>query len=96
MTFFLAIALFPEVQKTAREELDRVLGNGRLPVSADRDTLPYITAVMKETHRWHPIAPMSLPHASSAEDIYGGYRIPKGALLMPNTWYVPCSEAFTN
>lgn len=88
MTFFLAITVFPEVQKKAQEELDRVIGNDRLPVSADRDTLPYIMAVMKETHRWHPIAPMGLPHTSTAEDIYKGYRIPKGAILMPNTWYV--------
>ena len=88
MTFFLAMNAFPEVQKKAQEELDRVIGSGRLPVSADRDNLPYIMAVMKETHRWHPVAPMGLPHTSTAEDVCQGYRIPKGAMLMPNTWYV--------
>jgi cytochrome P450 len=41
MTFFLAMTLFPEVQKQAQEELDRVVGE-RLPVSADRESLPYI------------------------------------------------------
>jgi len=88
MTFFLAMNVFPEVQKKAQEELDRVIGSGRLPVNADRDNLPYIMAVMKETHRWHPVAPMGLPHTSTAEDVCQGYRIPKGAMLMPNTWYV--------
>lgn len=88
MTFFLAISVFPEVQKKAKEEIDRVIGGSRLPVSVDRDSLPYIMAVMKETHRWHPIAPMGLPHSSSTEVTYRGYRIPKDAIMLPNTWYV--------
>lgn len=91
MTFFLAMNAFPEVQKKAQQELDRVIGSGRLPVCADRDNLPYIMAVMKETHRWHPVAPMGLPHASIAEDVCKGYRIPKGAMLMANTWCVKCN-----
>lgn len=86
MTFFLAVIVFPEVQKKAQEELDRVIGSSRLPVSADREKLLYIEAIMKETHRWHPIAPMGLAHSSIEEDVCRGYRIPKGALLMPNVW----------
>ena len=87
MTFFLAMTLFPEVQKKAQEELDSVIGGGRLPVSADRESLPYIWAVVQETHRWHPVAPMALPHASTKEDVIRGYRIPEGALLLPNNWW---------
>ncbi|CAG5137089.1 uncharacterized protein ALTATR162_LOCUS38 [Alternaria atra] len=87
MTFFLAMTLFPEVQKKAQEELDHVIGGSRLPVTADREKLPYIEAVMKETHRWHPVAPMALPHCSTKEDVIQGYRIPKGALLLPNNWW---------
>jgi cytochrome P450 len=80
--------VFPDVQKKAQEELDRVIGTSRLPNSTDRERLPYIMAVMKETHRWHPVTPMGLPHTSTAEDTYRGYRIPKGSILMPNTWSV--------
>ncbi|OBT75741.1 hypothetical protein VF21_05955 [Pseudogymnoascus sp. 05NY08] len=87
MTFFLGIAVFPEVQKKAAEELDRVIGSGRLPISTDRDNLPYIMAIVKETHRWHPIGPMGLPHASSAEDTCGDYRIPKGSIIIANAWW---------
>jgi cytochrome P450 len=87
MTFFLAMTVFPEVQKKAQEELDRVVGPNRLPVSSDRDSLPYIMAIMKETHRWHPVTPMGLPHTSTSEDVYSGFRIPKGSILMPNTWW---------
>jgi len=87
MTFFLAMMVFPGIQKKAQEELDRVIGSDRLPVSKDRDKLPYIMAVMKETHRWHPVTPMGLPHSSTVEDAYKGYKIPKGSILLPNTWY---------
>jgi cytochrome P450 len=52
MTFFLAMILFPEVQIAAQEEIDRVIGSDRLATSADKDKLPYILAVVKETHRW--------------------------------------------
>jgi cytochrome P450 len=79
--------LFPEVQKKAREEIDRVIGSDRLPVIADRDRLPYLWAAMKETHRWHPVGPTGIAHATTAEDIWNGYRIPKGAIIVANTWW---------
>lgn len=92
MTFFLAMALFPDVQRKAQEEIDRVIGNDRLPVSADKDSLPYIWATVKETHRWYPVVPMAIPHCASEEDTIRGYRIPKGSVLIPNTWYVRTSR----
>jgi cytochrome P450 len=87
MTFFLAMTVFPEVQKKAQEELDCVIGESRLPVSRDREGLPYIYALMKETHRWHLVLPMCLPHCSTEEDNCRGYRIPKGFILLPNNWH---------
>ncbi|KAF1978184.1 cytochrome P450 [Bimuria novae-zelandiae CBS 107.79] len=87
ITFFLAITVFPEVQKKAQEELDQVIGLTRLPVSSDKLSLPYIEACMLETHRWHQVLPMCLPHMSTVEDVCRGYRIPKGAVLMPNNWW---------
>ncbi|KAF2032730.1 cytochrome P450 [Setomelanomma holmii] len=87
MIFFLAMMQFPDVQKKAQEELDRVIGHRGLPVSSDKESLSYLEAVVRETHRWHPVAPMAIPHTSSEEATYRGYRIPKGAMLMPNTWW---------
>jgi cytochrome P450 len=78
--------VFPEVQKKAQEEIDRVIGSSRVPVSADRENLPYCEAIMLETHRWHQVLPMCLPHSSTEEDVCRGYRIPKGAILLPNNW----------
>lgn len=87
MSFFLAMTLYPEVQKKAHEELDRVTGGNRLPVSKDKPNLPYIEACMKEASRWHPVAPMCVAHMTYQEQTVRGYRIPKGSILMPNVWY---------
>ncbi|KAJ4267248.1 hypothetical protein NW762_003351 [Fusarium torreyae] len=85
--FFLAMKLYPEVQKKAQEEIDRVVGSDRLPVSADRPNLPYIDAIAKEVLRWYPVAPMGLPHTSTEDDIFEGYFIPKGSLVFGNIWH---------
>jgi cytochrome P450 len=82
------MALFPEVQKRAQDEIDRVVGRGRLPEFTDRENLPYVDAVVKEALRWHPIGPMGLPHRTTADDVYNGYLIPKGSLILPNIWLV--------
>jgi cytochrome P450 len=57
-TFFIAISLNPHVQSKAQEELDRVLGCGRLPGFGDRTSLPYIEAIYREVMRWHPAIPL--------------------------------------
>ncbi|RDW64567.1 cytochrome P450 [Aspergillus mulundensis] len=85
-TFFLAMVLYPDVQKRAQEEIDRVVGRGRLPGFSDRANLPYINAVVKEALRWHPVAPMGVAHSSMEDDTYDGYHIPKGSIILPNVW----------
>ena len=59
-TFYLAMTLFPNLQTRAQEEIDRVVGNDRLPVLADRDDLPYISALQSEVYRWRPVVPAGL------------------------------------
>ncbi|KAK6334214.1 hypothetical protein TWF696_002715 [Orbilia brochopaga] len=88
--FFLAMSLFPEVQRKAQEEIDRVVGGpgARLPGFDDRENLPYVEAVLKETWRWMPIASLGLPHTSNEEDEFHGYRIPKGSIILPSiAWF---------
>ena len=50
-TFFLAMVCYPEVQKEAQAELDKVL-NGRLPDHSDFPFLPYLSALVKEIYRY--------------------------------------------
>ncbi|KAM0270336.1 hypothetical protein ACHAPA_003520 [Fusarium lateritium] len=82
--FFLAMKLYPEVQRNAQEEIDRVVGGNRLPIIEDRSNMPYLDAIVKEVLRWHPIAPMGLPHTCTEDDIYDGYLIPKGSMVISN------------
>lgn len=86
-TFILAMTLHPEAQKRAQAELDAVLGE-RLPTFADKDDLPYVTAIMKEVFRWIPVLPLAVPHRAINSDQYKGYYIPAGASVLGNTWYV--------
>lgn len=114
------MALYPEVFKHLQEEVDHVVGHGRLPSFADRPYLPYVSAVIKETFRWQTalpsgtplthhlsvlvfcrsnvhtqllltlvlFVPTAIPHVTSESDIYKGYYIPKGAIIVPDVWYV--------
>ncbi|KAK7731531.1 hypothetical protein SLS53_008771 [Cytospora paraplurivora] len=81
------MSLYPQVQRIAQEEIDRVIGTDRLPDFSDRDSLPYVEAVFKESLRIHPIAPMGLPHVTTADDVCEGYLIPKDTILIPNIWW---------
>ena len=80
------MVLYPEVQKKAQEELDRVVGTDRLPTFADRRNLPYINAILKEALRWHPVVPLGLPHVPTEDGLINGFLVPKGAVIMANIW----------
>jgi cytochrome P450 len=92
-SFFLAMTLNPEVQRKAQEELDRVVGTDRVPNFSDRPYLPYIEAVYREVLRWRPALPIALPHTTTEDDIYHGYFIPKGSLVMSNLWAMAHDES---
>lgn len=80
--------VFPDVQQKAQEEIDRVVGSDRLPVMEDSDSLPYIRGCVKESIRWMPTTIMAAPHGVTQDDEYMGYRIPAGATVICNAWYV--------
>jgi cytochrome P450 len=88
--FVLCMVLFPEAQRRAQEELDRVVGRGRLPTWEDEERLPYVRSVIKEVLRWRPVNKFGMPHASSEDDWYEGWFIPKGSVVVLNWWYVCC------
>ncbi|KAG1748494.1 cytochrome P450 [Suillus paluster] len=92
MTFALAMSTYPDVQRRAQAEVDSVIGRDRLPTFEDRASLPYVEAVLRENLRWHPIAPMCIPHATTSDDVYDGYFIPKGATVICNAWGISRDE----
>ncbi|KAI0033051.1 cytochrome P450 [Vararia minispora EC-137] len=88
ISFILAMVLNPGIQAKAQEELDSVLGGARLPTFADKDSLPYVTAIAKEALRWHPVVPLGVPHKLIQDDIYNGYFIPGGSAVIGNVWAI--------
>lgn len=85
--FTLTMLLYPQVQRKAQEEIDSVVGTHRLPTFSDRENLPYLNAIVKESIRWWPIAPMGFPHTATESFDHEGLRIPKGAYLLPAVWW---------
>ena len=72
---FLALILYPEVQRRGQAELDSVISRDRLPTSDDRPHLPYIEAISKELNRWHMVTPMG-----------AGFRIHPQCPVLTSEW----------
>ncbi|XP_058004286.1 cytochrome P450 93B16-like [Hevea brasiliensis] len=77
----------PEVLEKAREEINRVVGNGRIAQESDNPNLPYIQAILKETFRLHPPIPM-VARKSIQDCKINGYTIPANTLLFVNMWSI--------
>ncbi|KIY47199.1 cytochrome P450, partial [Fistulina hepatica ATCC 64428] len=75
------LAMNPEVQRTAQAELDNVLKGVRLPDFDDQSSLPYIDCIVMEIQR---ATIPGVPHMSTEDDVYNGYFIPKGTVVIPN------------
>ena len=58
MCFIATMLLHPEVQKKAQMEMDQELGRDGLPTFTDREKLPYMDAVWRESVRMNPSTPL--------------------------------------
>ncbi|EMD40398.1 hypothetical protein CERSUDRAFT_80072 [Gelatoporia subvermispora B] len=88
LTCMMAMALNPEKQRLAQEEIDKVVGYDRMPRLEDRPDLPYVAAVIKETMRWQPALPLGFARATTKDDEFNGYHIPSGTYVLPNIWSI--------
>ena len=51
----------------------------------DKPNLPYTEAVIQEILRISCVAPLGIPHCSTADiTLENGYKIPKGTMVFPN------------
>ncbi|KAF3905051.1 hypothetical protein AA313_de0206378 [Arthrobotrys entomopaga] len=91
--FVQAMIHWPEVQRIAQLEIDKVVGEDRSPKWSDFNDLPYLNAIMKETHRWRPVTPLSFPHCLSKDEYVNGYYCPKGSTIILNVWGIQNDEA---
>ncbi|TFK33723.1 cytochrome P450 [Crucibulum laeve] len=91
-SFVLAMVCFPDIKVKAQQELDCVL-KGRLPKHSDMESLPYLSAIVKEVLRWQVITPMGVPHLATEDDTYNGFHIPKNSVVTGNSWAILYNEA---
>ncbi|KAF9262030.1 cytochrome P450 [Marasmius fiardii PR-910] len=84
MTFLLAMVLHPDIQKRAYDEIISAIGHDRLPDLSDREKLPFVDCILRETFRWHPSVPLGVPHHALKDDVYNKMFIPKGAMVVAN------------
>ena len=86
LNFVLHMVQNPDVQAKAHEELDRVIGRGRMPDFSDKENLPYIRAIYMETLRHLPALPLGFPHRLIVDDEYRGMHLPEGSVVFANSW----------
>jgi cytochrome P450 len=83
----------PSKMAKARAELGEAFGRGAVE-EGELARLPYLNAVIKETLRLHPPAPLLLPHRVSSDSepaggvTLGGYSVPSGARVLINAWAI--------
>ncbi|KAJ3704710.1 hypothetical protein LUZ61_008415 [Rhynchospora tenuis] len=78
----------PDKMSKVISELRENIGSKQVE-ETDITKLPYLQAVVKETMRKHPVAPLLLPHIVSEKGVeLGGYAIPKGAQVMVNVYAI--------
>lgn len=74
----------PQVLKKAQTEIKKNVGQERLINESDLSELPYLKWVINEMMRIHPVTPLLMLHESSEDCTVGGYRIPRGNMLIVN------------
>ena len=76
----------PEKMARARAELREIIGEEETVRESDISRLPYLQAIVKETFRLHPAAPLLVPHKAEADVEINGYVVPKNARIIVNVW----------
>ncbi|KAH9605208.1 hypothetical protein KSS87_018156 [Heliosperma pusillum] len=88
-----------EALRKTQAELDTVIGKERQVEESDLKNLVYLQAVLKETLRLYPAAPLSVPRESIEDCTVNGYHVPAGTQLFvnlykihrdPEVWQDPC------
>ncbi|KAI0358999.1 cytochrome P450 [Trametes cingulata] len=87
-SFILLMLEHPDIQLRAQAEIDCVIGSDRLPSYEDRESLPYVDAIMTEVLRLRPPinADFAVTRIPSQDDVHEGHVIEKDTLVIVNFW----------
>ncbi|WCJ35337.1 cytochrome P450 family 82 subfamily C polypeptide 4 [Euphorbia peplus] len=83
----------PSTLKKAQEELDLNVGKDREVEESDIKNLVYIQAIIKETLRLYPVAPI-IPREFMEDCTVAGYQVPAGTRLLVNVWKIQRDPRF--
>ncbi|XP_057847449.2 cytochrome P450 CYP82D47 [Cryptomeria japonica] len=83
-----ALLQHQDVLGKAQEELDNFVGRDRLVEESDLPKLSYLQAIVKETLRLYPAAPLLVPHEAAEACTIGGFDVPAGTRLLVNAWAI--------
>ncbi|CAN6372435.1 unnamed protein product [Urochloa humidicola] len=79
----------PNLMTKLQDEVRKKTPKGQEMVSEDNlPSMSYLRAVVKETLRLHPPAPLLLPHQSIVDCDIDGYTIPSGTRVIINSWAI--------
>ncbi|KAL6316412.1 hypothetical protein AAG906_018115 [Vitis piasezkii] len=78
----------PRVMKKAQEEVRNTFGKKGFIGEDDVEKLPYLKAVVKETMRLLPAAPLLIPRETLQKCSIDGYEIPPKTLVFVNAWAI--------
>lgn len=82
------LILHPEVLEKAQAEVRSVVGARKVVLESDLPQLDYMKAVIKETFRLHPPAPVLVPRESMEQVTIDGYDIPAKTRIFVNAWAI--------
>ncbi|KAG9445154.1 hypothetical protein H6P81_016494 [Aristolochia fimbriata] len=79
----------PRIMRKAQEEVRSRPGIKQSEIAG----LRYLQAVVKETMRLHPIAPLLLPHRAETDAELCGYCVPRNTQVFINAWAIARDES---
>lgn len=78
----------PKTMEKAQAEIDHVIGQKCIVQESDISELPYLQAVVKETFRLHPPAPLLVPRKAESDVEVLGYMVRKDTQVLINVWAI--------
>ncbi|WMV48405.1 hypothetical protein MTR67_041790 [Solanum verrucosum] len=83
-----ALIANPNAMKKVQAEIRESVGKKSIVNEDDVQTLPYFKAVIKETLRLYPPAPLLVPRETMENSILDGYEIKPTTIIYVNAWAI--------